>query len=145
MTGVITFPGIASRPSKARRESARTRFPPRPAAADWPATGQDRGEVFEQLTSGIFVLANADSQERRKRALTWFLDWLSAQPGETWQQRWMASGADEAGGNWRDQPIAWQREQGRASQWLRDELSGALVVSALRCAAWWPAGPARER
>jgi hypothetical protein len=130
MTGTVTFPGIAARPSKARRESARTAFPPRPAVTDWPATGQDRGEVFQQLSSGIFVLANADSQERRKRALTWFLDWLSAQPGETWQQRWMASGADEAGGNWRDQPIAWQREQGRASQWLRDELSGALVVSA---------------
>jgi integrase len=126
----ITFPGIAARPSKARRESARTAFPPRPTVTDWPATRQERGEVFELLTSGIFVLVNADSQERRKRALTWFLDWLSAQPGETWQQRWMASGADEAGGNWRAEPIAWQREQGRASQWLRDELSGALVVSA---------------
>jgi len=126
----IMFPGIAARPSKTRRESARMAFPPRPAATDWPATRQERGEVFERLTSGIFILANADSQERRKRALTWFLDWLSAQPGQTWQQRWMASGADEAGGNWRDEPIAWQREQGRASQWLRDELSGALVVSA---------------
>ena len=31
MTGTVTFPGIAARPSKARRESARTAFPPRPA------------------------------------------------------------------------------------------------------------------
>ena len=129
MTGVITFPGIASRPSKARRESARTRFPPRPAAADWPATRQERGEAEARLTSGIFVLPNADSQDRRKRALAWFLDWLSNQPGGTWQQRWMASGADAAGGSWREEPIAWQRGRGRESQWLREELSGALVVA----------------
>ena len=129
MTGTVTFPGIAARPSKARRESARTAFPPRPAAADWPATRQDRDEAFERLTSGIFVLDNEASQERRRRALKWFLDWLSDQPGETWQQRWMASGADAAGGNWRQEPIAWQREHGRESRWLRAELSGALVVS----------------
>ena len=129
MTGTVTFPGIAARPSKARRESARTAFPPRPAVTDWPATRQDRDEAFERLTSGIFVLDNEGSQERRRRALKWFLDWLSGQPGETWQQRWMASGADAAGGNWRQEPIAWQREHGRESRWLRAELSGALVAS----------------
>jgi hypothetical protein len=129
MTGTVVFPGIAARPSKARRESARTAFPPRPAAADWPATRQGRDEAFERLTSGIFVLDNEGSQERRRRALKWFLDWLSDQPGGTWQQRWMASGADAAGGQWRQEPIAWQREHGRESQWLRAELSGALVVS----------------
>ena len=130
MTGTVTFPGIAARPSKERRESARAAFPPRPAAEDWPATRQDRDEAFERLTSGIFVLDNDACQERRRRALKWFLDWLSGQPGETWQQRWMASGADAAGGNWRQEPIAWQREHGRESRWLRAELSGALVVSA---------------
>ena len=129
MTDVITFPGIASRPSKAQRESARIRFPPRPAAADWPATRQERGEAYERLTSGIYVLPNTDSQDRRKRALAWFLNWLSGQRGETWQQRWMASGADAAGGNWRQEPIAWQQVRGRESRWLREELSGALVVA----------------
>ena len=61
----------------------------------------------------------------------------------------MASGADAAGGNWRQEPIAWQREHGRESQWLRAELSGALVVSvcgdlvrpSLACLVAW--GPAR--
>jgi integrase len=129
MTDVITFPGVASRPSKAQRESARTRFPPRPAATDWPATRQERGEAGARLTSGVFVLPNAGSQERRARALAWFLNWLSDQPGETWQQRWMASGADAAGGSWRQEPIAWQQVRGRDSRWLRAELSGALVVA----------------
>ena len=54
--------------------------------------------MWEQLTSGMFVLDNANSQERRVRGLGWLLDWLADQPGETWQQRWMASGADAAGG-----------------------------------------------
>ena len=96
MTEVVTFPGVASRPSKAQRESARTRFPPRQVATDWPTTHQERAEVSERLTSGMFVLDNANSQERRVRGLAWLLDWLSDQPGETWQQRWMAS--DAAGG-----------------------------------------------
>ena len=83
MTDVITFPGIASRPSKAQRESARMRFPPRPVVTDWPATRQERGEVWERLTSGMFVLDNANSQERRVRGLAWLLDWLADQPGKT--------------------------------------------------------------
>ena len=129
MTEVITFPGVASRPSKARRESARTRFPPRPVATDWPATRQEPGEARERLTSGIFVLPNADSQDKRARGVSWLLDWLAGQPGETWQQRWMASGADAAGGAWRQVPAAWQQARGRESRGLRAELSGALVVA----------------
>ena len=79
----VTFPGVSSRPSKAQRESARTRFPPRPVVTDWPATRHDRGEVWERLTSGMFVLDNANSQDRRLRGLAWLLDWLADQPGET--------------------------------------------------------------
>ena len=97
---VITFPGVSSRPSKAQREAARTRFPPRPVVTDWPATGHDRGAVWERLTSGMFVLDNANSQDRRLRRRAW-----------------------------RDLPIAWQQARGRESRWLRAELSGALVVA----------------
>jgi integrase len=129
VTEVITFPGIASRPSKAQRESARVRFPPRPVLTDWPATRQERGAAWDRLTSGMFVLSNANSQERRVRGLGWLLDWLVDQPGQTWQQRWMASGADALGGDWRQAPISWQRARGRESRWLWHELSGALVVA----------------
>ena len=96
---------------------------------DWPATHGDRGEVFARLTSGVFVLANPHSQERRLRGLAWLLDWLADQAGQSWQQRWMASGADAAGEAWRQVPIAWQQHRGRDSRWLRHELSGALVVA----------------
>jgi hypothetical protein len=33
-----------------------------------------------------------------RRGLPVLLDWLGEQPGRTWQQRWLASGADAAGG-----------------------------------------------
>ena len=49
---VITFPGVSSRPSKTQRESARTRFPPRPVVTDWPATRHDRGAVWERHSAG---------------------------------------------------------------------------------------------
>ena len=39
----------------------------------------------ERLTSGIFVLPNAGSQDKRSRGLSWLLDWLADQPGQTWQ------------------------------------------------------------
>jgi hypothetical protein len=129
MTETITFPGVASRPTKAQRQSARTRFPPRPPVTDWPATNGERDEVFNRLTSGMFVLANPNSQLARVRGLAWLLDWLTDQDGQSWQQRWMASGADAAGGAWRQMPMAWQRQHGRESRWLRQELSAALVLA----------------
>jgi hypothetical protein len=86
--GVSTMPGIAARPSKAQRESARAGFSARAVAVDWPATRQERGQLWDQLTCGPYVLANVNSQERRVRGLAWLLDWLTEQPGVTWQERW---------------------------------------------------------
>ena len=150
MTEVITFPGIASRPSKAQRESARTRFPPRPVVTDWPATRQERGAVWDRLTSGMFVLSNANSQETRVRGLGWLLDWLADQPGQSWQQRWMASGADAARRRLAagaDRLAAGARPgvamAAGTSCRERWSLRSAAILSVPRWAAWWPARPAR--
>ena len=83
--------------------------------------------MWERLTSGMFVLSNANSQDRRIRGLAWLLDWLADQPGQTWQQRWMASGADAAGGDWRQVPIAWQRAA----------RPGVAMAAALSCRERW--------
>ena len=103
---------------------------PRPVVTDWPATGHDRDAVWERLTSGMFVLDNANSQDRRVRGLAWLLDWLADQPGQTWQQRWMASGADAAGGAWRDLPAALAASaRPRVADGGCAALSRALVVA----------------
>ncbi len=68
-------------------QAARTRFPPRPAAAGWPATAQARDQVAERLAG--LLPGNA-------KALEALLAWLQSQDDGSWQQRWLASGADTA-------------------------------------------------
>ena len=42
------------------------------------------------------------------------LDWLEAQPGDTWQDRWITSGADAAGNPaWRGLLAGWLAAAGR--------------------------------
>lgn len=111
------------------RETARARYPARSLPASWPATGQSREEVWVRLTSAPFVVDNAHTQKIRIRGLTFLLDWLEAQPGRTWQQRWLASGADSAGAAWRRIPARWLHAHGLAAEWRLDALTAALLVA----------------
>jgi hypothetical protein len=96
---------------------------------DWPATGHGRDKVWEQLTRPPFVMEVASSQGTRVRGLARLLDWLTGQPGQTWQERWLASGAEAAGGGWTQLPIRWLHRRGQRSRWLRAELASALGVA----------------
>jgi hypothetical protein len=79
------------------------RFPPRAPGADWPVTGQRRGHVLARLFTPPFTAGRNDMQSSRRIGLTKLLHWLEEQPGRTWQQRWVASGADAAGNlGWRE-------------------------------------------
>jgi hypothetical protein len=41
------------------------------------------------------------------------LRWLAGQPGENWQQRWLASGVEDCDGKyWRETAVAWLRAAG---------------------------------
>ena len=44
-----------------------------------------------------------DQRVRRRRGLVSVIEWLAAHPGQTWQERWQAAGADALGnaGWWR--------------------------------------------
>ncbi|MEU8696990.1 hypothetical protein AB0C61_04780 [Streptomyces sp. NPDC048680] len=61
----------------------------------------------------------------RRRSLVKLLDRLEDRPGETWQDRWMASGADDAGFEWTDPHLL--RRGTPKSHW-RDELATGLVL-----------------
>ena len=121
-----------------------SQFPPRPVPAWWPATEMPREQALTTLTASPFVLDRRQAQYRRVAGLRLLLDWLGAQPGATWQDRWLASGADGTGERWREVPAAWLRAQGYDSRWRRDGLVGALpvVVSAdlLRPSLHWLIG-----
>jgi hypothetical protein len=67
----------------------------------WTASQQS----VEEVLAGIEVLeAGASSKEmrRRSRDAQVLLELLRRFPGESWQQRWLASGVDTAGKNWPD-------------------------------------------
>ena len=134
MTATVVTPtvdewAVASWPAPTRRQAARTRFPARLVAADWPGTCQSREQVVHRLTRAPFVPDNANSQDRRRRGLPLLLDWLQDQPGRTWQQRWLASGADTAGGDWRAVSTAWLRSRGQHAGWAQVALAEALVAA----------------
>jgi len=92
------------------------RFPPRALEEDWPATGQRRGHVLARLFAPPFTADRDKLQSSRRIGLTKLVHWLEAQPGRTWQDRWVASGAGAAGNlEWRELAGSWLRGTGWAS------------------------------
>jgi hypothetical protein len=82
------------------------RFPPRAAASSWPATLATRQEVLARLLAPPFPLDNPLSQQGRRLGLVGLVSWLEAQPGGSWQDRWLASGAEDTP-DWRVLVAAW--------------------------------------
>jgi hypothetical protein len=120
-------------------QAARTRFPPRSAAAEWPAAAQARGQVAERLAG--LLPGNAGGLEA-------LLDWLAGQDGVNWQQRWLASGADTAGAAWWQLARRWlqQRPARRvpAVAALVSALVTAICADILRPSLTWLAASGRD-
>ena len=114
--GVTTRDHAGDRPDSQLACLAR-RFPPRPAQDHgWPATSQRRGHVLARLFAPPFTAGRDGLQSSRRIGLTKLVHWLEEQPGRTWQDRWVASGADAAGNlAWRELAAAWLRDTGWAS------------------------------
>ena len=84
---------------------------PRAFAEAWPENLLTRREVCELVGSYGF---NASRYDIKRRGLQFLLDWLEDQPGNTWQERWLASGADAAGRDWAAGPAEWLERHGLA-------------------------------
>ena len=141
MTTTASEPAVVG---PAAHQAARARFPARIVPAAWPASGQTRGQVQDRLMRAPFTAANARTEQIRRRGLTFLLDWLEAQRGATWQERWLASGADMAGAAWRQGPAAWLQAQGLPAAWRQEAAVSAFlsVISAdvVRPALGWLVG-----
>lgn len=77
---------------------------PTPAIARptvWTASQQSVEEVLAGIEA-LEVGASSKEMRRRLRDAEVLLEWLRRFPGESWQQRWFASGADTAGKSWPD-------------------------------------------
>ena len=99
---------------------------PRPFPQSWWQTRQSREALAERLL-GLFTdpSAGRTRDKTRRRGLTKLLDWLQPQPGVTWQEKWLASGADAAGFDWADLPL---KDRVPARGHHREELCTGLVL-----------------
>ena len=63
-----------------------------------------------RLLAAPFVLDVPGTQARRRAGIGKVLRWLEHHPGQSWQDRWLVSGADAAGNiAWRHRVIGWLR------------------------------------
>jgi len=123
-------------------EAAGARLFARPSGSGWPATRQERDAVWAWLTGAPFAPQRRSGRHPGAygRGVALLLDWLEAQPGTTWQDRWLLSGADTAGRPWRNIPVGWLSERGHPARWHYDAFfrpcswPSAPISSALRWA-----------
>ena len=84
--------------------------------------GEDRGRI-----AGRGRQARRIRPERR-RGLSLLLDWLEDQPGASWQQRWLASGAEAAGEAWAQGPARWLERAGKYSPSRLELMTSSLLA-----------------
>lgn len=128
MTTLVETRPATSTAATPVRTAAMT-FTARPVPASWPATELARPDAWERLSAAPFTLPGRAAQRSRLVGLKLLLDWLQAQPGDTWQQRWLVSGADTAGAGWREAPRDWLVQAGLPGPTRHEALVGALFVA----------------
>ena len=101
MTIDIASPASVSVPVTVTRQD-RQEYPARPRAGTWPETQQPRPVLVERLSNPPYRSGSADVRRCVRRGLTALLDWLERKPGRSWQERWLASGAEAEGRTWTD-------------------------------------------
>ncbi|MGI5290823.1 hypothetical protein ACQEVF_46960 [Nonomuraea polychroma] len=81
--------------------------PARRLDPSWWQTFQSRETVVERTLALPSLVTGDSTREHRARGLIKILHWLGHQPGASWQERWLASGAEEAGPGWADLACRW--------------------------------------
>ncbi|MFB8182734.1 tyrosine-type recombinase/integrase [Streptomyces sp. NPDC055966] len=115
--------------AQTRNSQLRARFPARLAEPRWPHTARPSEETLRRLTAPPFLPTVNATRAGRRRGVAKLLRWLSNQPGETWQQRWASSGAEELpGAAWVELPLRWLREHGTSPSYDREDLSSGLLM-----------------
>jgi hypothetical protein len=114
---------------QARNSRLREQFPARTAERWWSQTAQSSEETLRRLTAPPFLPAANGTRAGRRRGVTKLLHWLSNQPGDTWQQRWMATGAEDlCGAAWVELPQRWLSERGLTPLHDREDLTSGLLM-----------------
>jgi hypothetical protein len=115
-------------PGDSLAHSSAERFPARPLATSWPATGLDRAGVLGLVSPALPGVEGSKTRTVARRGLCRMLDFLEDQPGTTWQQRWLASGADTAGEGWAEELSKWLKRNDLLSTSRLTVMTASLLV-----------------
>ncbi len=83
----------------------------------WWQTCAPCDALIDRTLTLPFTGTSPANLKTRERGLIKLLDWLEDQPGGTWQQRWLASGAEELGVDWKQVPMQWLAARDRARKY----------------------------
>jgi hypothetical protein len=112
-----------------RNGQLRTEFPPRSVEEWWPHTAASAEQVQQRLTAAPFAAAANGTRAGRRRGVAKLLRWLSTLPGDTWQDRWLASGAEEhPGKTWISLPMAWLAARGEDASYDSTDLPTGMLM-----------------
>lgn len=148
MTDLLVDDRSVGETSSGTLDAPEPAFPARRTPTSWPATRLTREEAARLLASPPFVEPVAKHRCKRTAGGRLVLEWLADQPGETWQERWMASGAEQAPLAWRRLPMTWLAERGHG-RWhqeaIVEALPAAISADLVRPSLPWlvAGGPAR--
>ncbi|KPM50887.1 integrase [Frankia sp. R43] len=112
----------------------------RPVGAGWPMTRLSRDEAWGLLIGAPFGPADAGRVKGYQAGVGLMLDWLASQPGTSWQERWLSSGAGSDGRRWRHLPTAWlagRAGSGSLHDWFFRALSTAIGADLFRPSLDW--------
>jgi integrase len=117
--------GDRRRPGPPDLSELSAQFPPRRGPRSWPAAEASRGQVLARVLAAPFAFDDAGYQASARLGTSAVLNWLSAQPGRSWQDRWIAGGA-ETSDDWRSLPVAHSA--------IADQSADSLAQAGYRCA-----------
>src|SRR5258708_5680911 len=103
-----------------------------------------RDQVWNHLVAAPFAKTGSAPERARRRGMAIVLGWLEDQPGGTWQDRWLAAGAeDDPAGDWRLLPLAWNlrgsegKPRQRAQHAVAPGLLSLIAADVLRPGLVW--------
>ena len=127
---------------RSRARNLHNEFPPRTAQTSWPHTTARIEAVQHRLeVPPISEAAHAATRSGRRCGVTRLLRWLASIPGDTWQERWLASGVERRPGKtWADLAVEWLKAQGEFHSHDRAHVASGLLM--LMCLdVIWPSLP----
>jgi len=141
-TPLVGEPDASDIEATVAADELRRRFPPRPDEGCWPRSMLSTDEVLALLDSPPFRAPTPQLRRNRRRGTALLLRWLATFPGDSWQERWQASGVEEHDGKrWETVPVDWLAGQGVRSSGNEALLGSGLLMlicaDALRPSMGW--------